>query len=125
MKKIKTIVACSLAVCVLSAISLTSLAVASKVKYDLYYTGTSVGSILNRTYKINGYASRYKVYLVSTSHKCGLNVSIKSDSVSVYDRKTVVYIKRHYSSDSSIEAKGSIIHGEQSGGVIGYCESVN
>ena len=119
MKKIKVLVTCALAVGVLSAISLTSLA-ATSVNFNLYYTGTSVGSVLSRTSTIDGSSKKYKATCSSSSNGCSIKYSMPGASDLTIDQNSgTQYIVRSYCANGNTTVKGSILHGKSSGGVIG------
>lgn len=125
MKKLKVLATCALAVGVIAASSLTSLAAANKVNYNLYYTGTSVGSILNRTYQIDATGTRYKVQLESTSNNCQLYVVTSGgEGATVGKNAKTDYIYRTASPSGHMPVTGSIIHKSKSGGVTGYCQKM-
>ena len=119
MKKLKVLATCALAVGVLSAISLTSLA-ATSASFNLYYTGTSVGSVLSRTYTIDGSSKKYKATCTSSSNGASIKFSMPGASDLTLDQNSgTQYIVRSYSASGNTTVKGSILHGSSSCGVIG------
>ena len=117
MKKIKVLVTCALAVGVIAASSLTSLA-ATSVNFKLYYTGTSVGSVLSRTYQIDGSSKKYKATCSSSSNGASIKFSMPGASDLTIDQKSGTQtIVRSYSANGNTTVKGSILHGSSSCGV--------
>lgn len=119
MKKIKILVTCALAVGVLSAISLTSVA-ATKVNFSLYYTGTNVGSVLNRTYTIDGTSKTYRANCSSSSNGTSIRFTMPGGkkTLTIDQTSGTQNFGRNYKDDGDTTVSGSIkyVNG-RSGGV--------
>lgn len=119
MKKIKVLVTCALAVGVIAASSLTSLA-ATKVNFNLYYTGTNVGSQLNSTYLIDGRSKTYKANCTSSSNDTAIRFTMpKAKATLTIDETSGTQpLLRRSKDDGNTTVTGSIqyINGK-SGGV--------
>lgn len=123
MKKIKVLVTCALAVGVLSAISLTSLAAITKVNFNLYYTGTSVGSVLYRESAISANSKKYYAKCTDVYNKGQIQIHVPGATDYTLDKNQSHIFIRQSSTSGNMTVSGSLIRSASgSCSAAGYVE---
>lgn len=123
MKKIKILVTCALAVGVIAASSLTSLAAITKVTYNLYYTGTSVGSVLYRESTISANSKKYYAKCTDSYNKGQIQIHVPGATDYTLDKNQSHNFTRSSSSSGNMTVSGSLIRSSSgSCSVAGYVE---
>lgn len=123
MKKLKTLITCVLAIGVIAASSISSLAVSS-VNFHLYYTNVIyANSLVSRTTKIEGDSLKYFAKCTDSYNRGQLGVYIQGTSKYTLDKGTSKIIKRNNPTAGNISVEATLLRVRSgAASVDGYVE---